>query len=126
MPVLPPPKGGFEITVPILIIGAGACGLVAGMTAREAGAEVMVLERDAKPTGSSTLSTCLIPAAGTKLQKKEGVTDTPEKFAADLIAKAKNKNDPDMALWVAQESAPTVDWLMETVGMPLSLLTGFK
>ena len=126
MPVLPPPKGGFEISVPILIIGAGACGLVAGMTAKEAGAEVMVLERDAKPTGSSTLSTCLIPAAGTKLQKKEGVADTPEKFAADLIAKAKNKNDADMALWVAQESAPTVDWLMETVGMPLSLLTGFK
>ena len=110
----------------VLIIGAGACGISAALTAKENGVEAMLLERDETPSGSSSLSTCLIPAAGTKLQKAAGVTDSPEQFAKDLIAKAKNKNDPDMARWVAEASAPTVDWLVDTVGLPLSLVTGFK
>ena len=32
----------FEGTVPVAIIGAGACGLVAALAARDAGAEVLV------------------------------------------------------------------------------------
>ncbi|MBM3504312.1 MAG: FAD-dependent oxidoreductase [Alphaproteobacteria bacterium] len=126
MSILAPPNRLFETNVPVLVIGAGACGICAALTAKENGAEVLIVERDEKPTGSSTLSTCLIPAAGTKLQKAAGVSDTPEKFAADLIAKAKNKNDPRMALWIAQNSAATVDWLIDTVKLPLSLLTGFR
>ena len=124
--ILPAENKTFDISVPVLIIGAGACGISAALTAKENGVEAMLLERDETPSGSSSLSTCLIPAAGTKLQKAAGVTDSPEQFAKDLIAKAKNKNDPDMARWVAEASAPTVDWLVDTVGLPLSLVTGFK
>ncbi|NQV79762.1 MAG: FAD-dependent oxidoreductase [Alphaproteobacteria bacterium] len=124
--ILPAADKSFELSVPVLVIGAGACGISAALTAKENGAETMLLERDDTPTGSSALSTCLIPAAGTKLQMDAGVADSPEQFAKDLIAKAKNKNDPDMARWVAEASGPTVDWLVDTVGLPLSLLTGFK
>lgn len=124
--ILPADNKTFDLSVPVLVIGAGACGICAALTAKENGTEVMILERDDTPSGSSALSTCLIPAAGTKLQKAAGVEDSVEIFAEDLIAKAKNQNDPDMAYWVAENSAPTVDWLMDTVGLPLSLLTGFK
>jgi fumarate reductase flavoprotein subunit len=126
MPILAAPTGRFENHVPVLVIGAGACGISAALTAKENSAEVLIVERDARPSGSSALSTCLIPAAGTKLQRAAGVADTPEKFAADLMAKAKHQNDPKMARWIAQNSAATVDWLIDTVGLPLSLLTGFK
>ncbi len=125
MAILSADGRNFEIEVPVLVIGAGACGLCAALSAAERGAEVLVLERDETPTGSTTLSTALIPAAATKLQDAAGVEDSPEKFAADLIAKAKNQTDPDMALTVACASGPTVDWLADEQQVPLSLVTGF-
>ena len=30
-PVLPTPSAGFEVTVPVVIVGAGACGLIAAL-----------------------------------------------------------------------------------------------
>ena len=116
----------FELSVPIVIVGAGACGICAALTAKENGVEPILLERDETPSGSSALSTCLIPAAGTKLQREDGVEDSIVQFAADLIAKAKEQSDPAMARWIAEASGPTVDWLVETVGLPLSLVKGFK
>ncbi len=116
----------FDLSVPIIVIGAGACGICAALTAKENGVESILLERDETPSGSSALSTCLIPAAGTKLQREEGVEDSIDQFAADLIAKAKEQNDPEMARWVAEASGSTVDWLVETVGLPLTLVKGFK
>ena len=34
----------FPVTVPVLVIGAGACGLTASLAAQDAGAEVLVLD----------------------------------------------------------------------------------
>jgi fumarate reductase flavoprotein subunit len=82
MAVLPSEDARFEYSVDVLVIGAGACGLTAALAAQEAGAEVLVLERDARPTGSTGLSTGLIPAAGSKLQKARGIEDSPEQLAS--------------------------------------------
>ena len=60
---------GFDVSVPTLIVGAGACGLVAALAAHEAGQDVLVLERDRAPAGSTALSAGLIPAAGTAIQQ---------------------------------------------------------
>jgi fumarate reductase flavoprotein subunit len=125
MPILPVPAEPFAASVPVLVLGAGACGLCAALAAHEGGAEVMVLERDETPSGSTTLSTALIPAAGTRLQKEAGVEDSPEQLAADLMAKAKGQTDPAMALAVARASGPTLDWLIDTHDAPLTLVTGF-
>ncbi|MBN8903267.1 MAG: FAD-binding protein, partial [Rhodospirillales bacterium] len=46
----------FEVEVPLVVVGAGAAGLIAALAAREAGVEVLVLERDAVPQGSTALS----------------------------------------------------------------------
>ncbi|PPR78609.1 MAG: Fumarate reductase flavoprotein subunit [Alphaproteobacteria bacterium MarineAlpha2_Bin1] len=114
----------FDIQFPIIIIGAGACGLCAALSANEHGIKPLILERDKEPSGSSALSTCLIPAAGTKLQKKAGIEDTPEIFSSDIINKARNENDQNMVRFIAKESAPTVDWLIDN-NVPLDLVTGF-
>jgi fumarate reductase flavoprotein subunit len=125
MPVLPAAEARFDYEVPVVVIGAGACGLTAALAAREGGAEVLVLERDEKPSGSTSLSTGMIPAAGTRLQARLGIDDTPEVFAADILAKAKQKTDHDMALAIARASGPTVDWLMEVHDVVLTLVEGF-
>ena len=44
MPILDSTSHPFEINVPVVIIGAGACGATAALSAREAGAEVIVLD----------------------------------------------------------------------------------
>ncbi len=115
----------FDVSVPVLIIGGGACGLTAALAAKEGGAEVLVLERDHQPTGSTSLSTGLIPAAGTRLQREKGIEDSAEIFAADIIAKAKHRNDAVMAALVARESGPAIDWLMASHGLEFRLVEGF-
>src|SRR5207253_8256991 len=92
--IRPAAAASFEYTVPVLIIGGGACGLCAALAAREAGAEALVLERDPRPTGSTSLSQGLIPAAGSRFQRDRGVDDTPELMEADIQAKARHSADP--------------------------------
>ena len=125
MPVLSASNKAFEVTVPVLIVGAGACGCPAALAANERGVGVMILERDAKPRGNTSLSGGQIPAAGTKLQRQAGILDTPEILANDIIAKAQGQCDQDLAWHIARESAKTVDWLVERYQMPLSCVTSF-
>src|SRR5690606_14358210 len=77
----------FDFEIPVVVIGAGACGLTAALAAHDAGQGVMILERDGNPRGSTSLSAGLIPAACTRLQREAGIDDSPEAFAADLVAK---------------------------------------
>ena len=111
----------FDINVPVLVIGAGACGCCAALAAHDVGAEVMILERDAKPSGSTSLSGGQVPGAASHLQIKAGVNDRPDILANDLIKKAKNQNDPEMARHIAGESGTTINWLSEQHNIPFSV-----
>ena len=115
----------FEARVPVLIIGAGACGLVAGLTVKEFGADVVILERDAIPRGSTSLSSGMIPACNTRFQKENGVRDSTEQFAEDIFFKAKGNVDRDVVLSVCEESGRTVEWLVDCYGVQLQLVKGF-
>lgn len=116
----------FPATVPVLIVGAGACGLTAALAAREAGAEeVVVLEREATPFGSTSMSAGLIPASGTRFQRERGVEDSAEQQAADILAKGNGQADPDMVRHVAGLSGKTIEWLADSCGVPFDLVEGF-
>ena len=52
----------FDITVPVEVIGAEAAGLIAFLAAHEKGVEVLIVEREASPRGSTALSSGLMPA----------------------------------------------------------------
>ena len=125
MPVLPMPDGGFDLQVPVLVIGAGACGLVAGLSAVEAGGDVLLLEADPVPSGSTALSAGLIPAAGTRFQRAAGIDDDPVLFAADIQRKAKGENPPDLVALLAAEAAPAIEWLADRCGLPFSVVEDF-
>ena len=114
-----------EFHFPVIVVGAGGAGLCAALAARDLGADVLVLERDAVPMGSTAMSTGLIPAAGTPEQAEQGIDDSPERFASDVMAKTKGKADESIALKLGQESAETISWLRDKHNIPLSLIGGF-
>jgi fumarate reductase flavoprotein subunit len=115
----------FEITVPVVIIGAGACGMTAALTVADAGVEVVVLERETLPQGSTALSSGMIPACKTNIQKAIGIKDNVEAMVTDILNKAHNETDADMVKILCQESGPTINWLTETHGVELILVEGF-
>ncbi|MGB0440280.1 MAG: FAD-dependent oxidoreductase, partial [Paracoccaceae bacterium] len=122
--VQPAPKT-YDITCETLIIGAGACGMVAALSAAESGQEVLVVEADAVPSGSTALSAGLIPAAGTAAQRAAGIDDTAALFARDVQAKAKGENDQDVVDHITDQAAEVIDWLANTHGLPFSVVTDF-
>lgn len=126
MSVRPATGVAFEAEAPLVIVGAGAAGLAAALAARAAGAEALVLERDPVPRGSTALSAGLIPAAGTRWQRQAGVEDTPERFAADIMAKAKGAPDPRLVDAVTRAAGPALEWLAEAHGLPFSLVENFR
>ena len=123
-PVAPPPAQ-FDLDVETLIIGAGAGGLVAALAARERGEEVLVVEAEAVPSGSTALSAGLIPAAGTRIQAEAGIADNPDLFARDIQDKAHGENDPALVAALARVSAEAIDWLVDTHGLPFSVVADF-
>jgi fumarate reductase flavoprotein subunit len=116
----------FGSEVPVLIIGAGAAGLCAALTLSEAGIEPVVIERDAVPSGSTALSAGLIPAAGTRFQRAQGITDSAGIFAQDISRKAHGEADAKLVRAVAAGAGPLVEWLADAYAMPFEVITDFN
>jgi fumarate reductase flavoprotein subunit len=120
----PPPR--IDLECEVAIVGAGACGLVAGLWARRHGAaDVLVLERDIAQGGSTALSSGFVPAAGTRQQQALGIDDSPTRFAADIAAKAHGSSDPVLVEAYSGAIAPVIDTLADQHGLPFEVLDGF-
>ena len=112
--------------VPVAIVGAGACGLTAALTLREAGVDCVLLERDATPQGSTALSSGFIPAAGTAAQRAAGVRDdSATRFATDIQAKAHGSAAPHLVAAYTEAIAPALDRLQQRHGLAFEVLDGF-
>ncbi|MDP2452457.1 MAG: FAD-dependent oxidoreductase [Polaromonas sp.] len=113
------------IHVPVAIVGAGACGLTAALMLRDAGIDCVVLERDAVPSGSTALSSGFVPAPNTRVQKSKNIEDSPQRFAADIQAKAHGTAAPQLATAYAEAIGPAIDALQARHGLEFVLLDDF-
>ncbi len=109
----------------VAIIGAGACGLVAAITLRDAGVDCVLLERDAQPSGSTALSSGFIPAAGTTVQRAAGIADSAAQFAQDIQAKAHGTAAPHLVSAFAQSIGAVIDNLSSKHAIEFIVLDGF-
>ncbi|HEV2201017.1 MAG TPA: FAD-binding protein [Bryobacteraceae bacterium] len=107
----------FDRSADVVIVGAGASGLPAAITAREHGATVIVIDSNHDIGGHAMLSGGRIPlGGGTRLQKKFGVVDTADQVYLDHT----NHKYPDfryadrdlVRAW-ADENAATFDFLLD-------------
>lgn len=125
MTVRPLAEADFAAEAPVLVVGGGACGLIAALAVRDAGCEVVVLERDAAPSGSTALSSGFIPACDTRFQASAGIEDPVNLMAADIQRKNGGQADSAIVEAVCRRSGRTIDWLGERWGLPFVLLDGF-
>lgn len=116
----------FEYVIPVLVIGGGACGCIAALSAHDAGAQVLLVEQDERPMGSTGMSQGLICAAGTKAQAAQGIEDSADRYFEDIMVKTKGLTDPVLARAIADHAGPTVDWMVESHNLPWQLDTGFR
>lgn len=111
--------------VPVAIVGAGACGLMAAIALSDAGIEAVVLERDASPSGSSALSSGFIPAPATAVQKALGIHDSVALFSKDILDKTQGTAARHLVEAYATAVGPALDSLQQKHGIVFEVLDGF-
>lgn len=108
-------------TADVVIAGGGMAGLAALLTAAEAGADTVLLERRTDLGGSTVLSSGLLAFAGTAEQEAEGIADSPDLLRRDLLESGRNRNSRALVDAYCARQADTYRWLAErgvTFGHP--------
>lgn len=101
----------WDQTWDVIVIGAGGAGLAAGITAKELGAKVIVLEKMAFPGGNTMVSGGGINAAVEADSKAAGVEDSPKLHAEQTLAAGDNRADPALVEILAKGAPESVEWL---------------
>lgn len=106
----------------VVVIGSGMAGLSAAVTAAQAGAKVILLEKMGSVGGASITCGGEILAAGTDAQKAQGIEDTPAALAKKFIDAGEGHVNEEMLTFIANHSADTVEWL-KTQGVAFGKVT---
>lgn len=98
--------------VDVLVIGSGAAGLTAALSARHGGAtSVLVAEAEGEIGGSSRLSGGLMMGAGTRYQRALGIEDNADLLFHDYMQLNQWKVESAVVRRLAERCGPTVEWL---------------
>ena len=98
--------------VDVVVVGSGAAGLSAALSAREHGAaSVVVAESEGVVGGSSRLSGGLTMGAGTRYQRALGIEDDAESLFHDYMQLNQWKVESAVVRRLAERSGPSVEWL---------------
>lgn len=106
-----------EETHDIVIIGAGGAGLAAAIEAKEAGADVIVIEKMPIAGGNTLISGAEMAAPGNWLQEKEGIEDNAALMAEDMMKGGDNLSDPALVKIVADHALEAAIWLRDNCGV---------
>ena len=102
----------------VVIVGAGGAGLSAALEAVAQGAQkVIVLEMTAKTGGALNYTSGSMSAAGTIIQKEDGIEDTVDSYVADIINNGDDfggQPNEELIRVYANEAAQVFDWLYES------------
>jgi len=101
----------------VVVIGSGFAGLTAAIEARNAGASVIILEKMKARGGNSIISDGGIAAAGTLMQEKAGIKDSPELMYSDMLKAGLGLNYPELVRVVAEQSNEVLQWSIDYLGV---------
>ena len=117
----------IQMETDALIIGSGAAGLTAAVSAKEQGIEnVMVIEKMPFIGGASAMDHG-VWAAGAKAQIDAGVTnDSADILYDDLMVLSQGESNPMLTRMFADNSGRALDWLMDNYGMGVDGPSAFE
>ena len=103
----------WDLEADVVVVGLGAAGASAAIEAAEAGAEVLVLERDFAGGGTSALSGgSIYLGGGTPLQRACGFDDTPEEMYRYLRASVQPGPPDEWLRAYCEGSIELYEWLV--------------
>lgn len=97
----------------VIVVGSGGAGLTSAITAREAGASVMLVEADTVLGGATRFSTGVVYAAGTSVQRSAGIEDDADAMYNYLMVLNQYAVRPAMMRYYADNAAAALEWLRE-------------
>jgi fumarate reductase flavoprotein subunit len=111
MPPDPVPSDdiGKNIDAEVLVVGAGIAGLSAAISAAEAGAKTILLEKTATVQARGHDNAFI----GSRLQEKLGIKIDRDEIILNLMKYGANKPDQRLIRMWAEGSGKTADWLMD-------------
>lgn len=113
-------------TKEFVIIGTGFAGLAAALEAHQGGMksdQILILEKMSFPGGNSVINGGAVAAAGTDMQKAEGIKDSPDLLYADIIKAGGGLAHPELARHIADESVENFYWLRDKIGVKFKAVT---
>ena len=110
-----------EETTDVVVIGAGGAGLTAAYFVKQGGKDVVLLEKRAM-TGGNTALAGFFAANSTKMQEAMGDTYT-QQDQIDFLMETEG-TDPDFARLFAENSGPTAEWAVDTLGIEVTRVNG--
>ncbi|MEE8717315.1 MAG: flavocytochrome c [Coriobacteriales bacterium] len=97
----------------VLVIGTGFAGMAAAIEAKEAGSDVIIIDKMGMWGGNSSLNGGDMAAVGTPLQIEAGVEDSFELMEKDMLVAGKYYNHVDKVKMLVENSADAVQWLTD-------------
>lgn len=96
----------------IVVVGAGGSGLSAALTAAEAGAKVIVLEKMKAAGGTLNFSEGIM-AAESDIQKEKGITATKRDIYKLIMEYSHYRANPLLVSALVNETPKTINWLQD-------------
>jgi len=99
--------------IDVVVVGSGGAGLTAALAAQEEGARVMIVESEGVVGGATRLSSGMIMAADTEIQRALGLDDDAGDLYQEYLLVNQYEPQPGLVARLAYESGPTISWLIE-------------
>ena len=100
-------------TFDVVVVGAGTAGIPCAVHAAQAGARVLLVEKDVRIGGTLHVTGGHLAAAGTRRQAERGIDDTVEAHLADIRRISQGTARDDLITLVAENAPDTIEWLAE-------------
>src|ERR1700684_3729714 len=109
----------------MVIVGSGAAGMTAALTAAQLGATVVVLEKTGVFGGSTARSGGGIWAPGNVVLRKAGVTDTPSAAGAYLAYVTGDDVPAKLRTALLEHAPPMLDLVLAMTPLRLTWVPGY-
>ena len=100
----------------VCVVGGGGAGLTAAISAAQAGAKVVVIEKCGITGGSTNVSEGALNAVDPERQQKQGIEDSVEKFYETTFEGGHQQGTPELIKYLTDNALDSVHWL-ESLGV---------